>query len=154
MNDTFPGADYSYNDEMVGGISKYLFIIHVKKNFKKIDFFLTWRELTFFCGYSQINETDPEKLIKLFKKNTYDEFQVSAMVVMFINQPKRYHVIFIHNICPYINIMTPRIISRNKLLNMSIMYVENMNIPWAKQNVHIVAKNSIIYVRNSKIQEK
>ena len=65
-----------------------------------------------------------------------------------------YHDISIHNICPDITIMTPRILFRDNLMNMSIIYVENMIIPWINQNVHIVTKLLRIYVCNSQSEEK
>ena len=64
--------------------------------------------------------------------------------------PKRYHEIFIHNICHDINIMTPSYIFRKYLIKLPRMYVEGMIFPWMQHNFHIVTKVSRIDERNRK----
>ena len=73
---------------------------------------------------------------------------------MELMKTKTFNEIFIHNTITDITIITISIILINNLINMSIVIVEDMIVPWMCQTIFIVAKLSRIDVFDFQSQEK
>ena len=67
--------------------------------------------------------------------------------------PKRYHEIFIHNICHDINIMTPSYIFREYLIKLPRMSVENTSLAEAMPKASCGHFYSFVFVCTFQLKE-